>query len=603
MQNYPADYFTPQVDNRFGTSVNKYVYFRQNFLAPTAEQRNITSKVLVNPHFNKKVFVNPNYRPANTHVPVVTGEYMPVISNKIHINPKIHTVTPPAPATRKILVNPKVLRNIPVVQQENPLSVRPVERRLQLEQCKGHVKVSQVASQKLASPAANKRIRRLSIHSKFKIVRSQSRSKENEELRKLGLEAKIKLSSLKKYHTANKFKLDNRKNNTPLTAKRSKDSKKKYDSLKKFHIQSKFKLDNRKSKSPVISKRAKFVFVNKCPSTSDIAKTIPVKMNKRWRRSSLNLLNISGIMYKNSTHSLRRTSPPKPKKNIFKIQEKSICKSKYKLVKRISNSKKSSTEEKKSSLKGIRRSLALKKPISNEKLRKCNIPCIYYQRFGKCKRKDMGKCNRKHDPDQIALCTKFLQGACIDDNCLLSHNVSSEKMPTCKFYLEGSCSKDQCPYTHVRISPKADICRDFLEGFCKKALECDKRHQFLCPDYEKKGCSKPRCPYPHGKMVRKYSVFNKHKFAKKSSDKIEEKPHEKPTELEPIKTKEVAKLSKTETARYYLDKNNINEGGNSVEIKRCVFPVCNETVCDQEIPFKSRPKLGKLPSFIAFEDT
>lgn len=66
---------------------------------------------------------------------------------------------------------------------------------------------------------------------------------------------------------------------------------------------------------------------------------------------------------------------------------------------------------------------------------------------------------------------RFLQGACIDTKCSLSHNVSAEKMPTCKFYLEGACSKDSCPYLHVRISPKADICKDFLEGFCKKASE------------------------------------------------------------------------------------------------------------------------------------
>lgn len=99
-----------------------------------------------------------------------------------------------------------------------------------------------------------------------------------------------------------------------------------------------------------------------------------------------------------------------------------------------------------------------------------------------------------HNPDQIVLCIRsedtpkrcfvvilisaifwfffrFLQGACHNKHCLLSHKVSHEKMPTCKFYLEGLCSKDGCPYLHVKINPKADICRDFVEGFCKKGAE------------------------------------------------------------------------------------------------------------------------------------
>lgn len=44
--------------------------------------------------------------------------------------------------------------------------------------------------------------------------------------------------------------------------------------------------------------------------------------------------------------------------------------------------------------------------IAPKKLRKCNIPCPTYRRYGVCKRKDKGRCSRKHDPDQIALCTK-----------------------------------------------------------------------------------------------------------------------------------------------------------------------------------------------------
>lgn len=66
---------------------------------------------------------------------------------------------------------------------------------------------------------------------------------------------------------------------------------------------------------------------------------------------------------------------------------------------------------------------------------------------------------------------RFLQGACVNKTCLLSHNVSSEKMPTCKFFLEGMCSKEDCPYLHVKVNPKAEVCLDFLKGYCKKGKE------------------------------------------------------------------------------------------------------------------------------------
>lgn len=66
---------------------------------------------------------------------------------------------------------------------------------------------------------------------------------------------------------------------------------------------------------------------------------------------------------------------------------------------------------------------------------------------------------------------RFLQGACTNTKCLLSHNVSAEKMATCMFFLEGICFKDDCPYPHVKVNAKEEICRDFMEGFCKKATE------------------------------------------------------------------------------------------------------------------------------------
>lgn len=129
----------------------------------------------------------------------------------------------------------------------------------------------------------------------------------------------------------------------------------------------------------------------------------------------------------------------------------------------------------------------------SNKLQKCNIPCLFYRKFGRCRGKDRGTCNKIHNPNQIIICprysqnegyvlpisaiinvhfcSRFLQGACVNKTCLLSHNVSEEKMPTCKFFLDGMCTKEDCPYLHVKINAKADICQDFLQGFCRKARE------------------------------------------------------------------------------------------------------------------------------------
>ena len=58
---------------------------------------------------------------------------------------------------------------------------------------------------------------------------------------------------------------------------------------------------------------------------------------------------------------------------------------------------------------------------------------MFFNKFGKCKKKEDGVCPYIHDPEKVAVCRKFLQGNCFKDNCLLSHKVAPEKMPNCKF--------------------------------------------------------------------------------------------------------------------------------------------------------------------------
>jgi len=102
--------------------------------------------------------------------------------------------------------------------------------------------------------------------------------------------------------------------------------------------------------------------------------------------------------------------------------------------------------------------------------------CMFYNKFGKCKKKEDGVCPYIHDPEKIAVCRKFLQQKCEKPNCLLSHKVAPEKMPTCKFFLEGMCTRDPCPYRHVKVNDAAEVCPDYLKGFCPLDEKCLKKH-------------------------------------------------------------------------------------------------------------------------------
>uniref|UniRef100_A0A1Q3F3X1 C3H1-type domain-containing protein n=1 Tax=Culex tarsalis TaxID=7177 RepID=A0A1Q3F3X1_CULTA len=147
-------------------------------------------------------------------------------------------------------------------------------------------------------------------------------------------------------------------------------------------------------------------------------------------------------------------------------------------------------------------SLAKHKSIQvlTNKLRKCNIPCQIYRRLGKCSAQLKGKCPRLHDPKHVVICPRFLKGECtLADRCLLSHDVSLEKMPVCRFFLEGRCVKNDCPYLHKKVSETERICEDFLRGYCPLAAMCQRRHEFVCPEFDRLGvCDRSKCPYPHG---------------------------------------------------------------------------------------------------------
>ncbi|KAL1022727.1 hypothetical protein UPYG_G00031550 [Umbra pygmaea] len=113
--------------------------------------------------------------------------------------------------------------------------------------------------------------------------------------------------------------------------------------------------------------------------------------------------------------------------------------------------------------------------------------CMYYNRFGKCNRGNT--CPYIHDPDKVAVCTRFLRGTCkqTDGTCPFSHKVAKEKMPVCSYFLRGICNNSSCPYSHVYVSRKAAVCQDFIRGYCPQGEKCKKKHTLVCPDFSSNG--------------------------------------------------------------------------------------------------------------------
>ncbi|KAG0613932.1 hypothetical protein M758_6G139000 [Ceratodon purpureus] len=121
-------------------------------------------------------------------------------------------------------------------------------------------------------------------------------------------------------------------------------------------------------------------------------------------------------------------------------------------------------------LKTVARVVASEKfrwSLRNARLRRAKKQsyCVYYTRFGVCKRGD-GKCLYIHDPEKVAVCTKFLRGSCSDSACRLTHKIIPERMSDCSYFLEGLCTNESCPYRHVNVNKEAPICEAFLQGYC-----------------------------------------------------------------------------------------------------------------------------------------
>ncbi|XP_049267069.1 zinc finger CCCH domain-containing protein 3 [Rhipicephalus sanguineus] len=125
---------------------------------------------------------------------------------------------------------------------------------------------------------------------------------------------------------------------------------------------------------------------------------------------------------------------------------------------------------------------------SSQKLKQKSY-CMFFNRFGRCNKGD--KCAYIHDPEKVAVCTRFLRGTCRVSDCPFSHKIAPEKMPVCSFFLKGRCTNDPCPYRHVKVSSKAAVCKDFaVRGYCADGIKCKKQHILICPEY----ATNKKCP-------------------------------------------------------------------------------------------------------------
>lgn len=169
--------------------------------------------------------------------------------------------------------------------------------------------------------------------------------------------------------------------------------------------------------------------------------------------------------------------------------------------------------------RAVQRSLAIIRHARQKKPPKQY--CMYYNRFGKCNRGN--SCPYIHDPDKVAVCTRFLRGTCkqADGSCPFSHKVAKEKMPVCSYFLKGICNNSECPYSHVYVSRKAEVCRDFIRGYCPEGEKCKKKHTLVCPDFSQTGsCPRgSRCKLQHRQPAKRGAPGSSGAAAKRARTK------------------------------------------------------------------------------------
>lgn len=219
-------------------------------------------------------------------------------STKIHINPNAKNIQIP-----KVHINPK-FTNVATSLLSNTLNK---VRTTPLTEVTANVpanklnKVVVLTKTKLIrtphdSSNPKKPKRRHSVKSKYKIIKTSLSPKKNS----------VIVNNISK--AKNRYKLDNRR---------------------------------RKSLSTTSKHQKKYVYVNKLVSASDLAKSRIIRSVSPLK-SSRSLININGIVYRNSGNSLRRSTGPCTKETVCRraiantkiLHRKSVCETKHKIIKK-----------------------------------------------------------------------------------------------------------------------------------------------------------------------------------------------------------------------------------------------------------------------------
>lgn len=546
---------------------------------------------------SRTVFINPNFKTTT------------------HINPNFIIKKP----STTIHVNPNFIDKIKETQ-DNQNAVKPQIQSLPME-TKPLAKIIEKSKTKLVRVAQNNTI--VPGITKKTISTCSVRSP----LIKIGLRKLIRAST----SVPSKLSITNKlASNLSTTAKYKIDRRIRTKSLngvkKKKPFVSQFALnrgnESLSSKKLLITTKKILNNASKPQSKLSFAKN---SVNKK-----LELLSINGVLYKSTRNKLQRSDSTVPNKQfpskistgervLFVRGNKFVLdKSGLKLTKvPVENKFPDRTKLARIDLGGLtyiaksnniyirtdihktrnHLSVAKQKSINvlSNRLVKSNLPCQIFRKLGKCAGFDRRKCPKLHEKIHVDICAKFLKGECINKNCLLSHNVSLSKMPVCKFFLQGCCVREDCPYLHKKLSQKAEICLDFLKGFCSLADKCDKRHEFLCPDFESKGkCEKVKCIY-----CRKKSKFNKIPTKIDKNTKVGNNLDLKNqiSEKDKVLVEKASGLS-----RYFIDEINTLNSNKNIIIGETIKYISDESEEDSEEIvenlFPRRPKLGDLPAFI-----
>ncbi|XP_035509444.1 zinc finger CCCH domain-containing protein 3 [Morone saxatilis] len=176
--------------------------------------------------------------------------------------------------------------------------------------------------------------------------------------------------------------------------------------------------------------------------------------------------------------------------------------------------------------RAVQRSLAIIRHARQKKQPKQY--CMYYNRFGKCNRGN--SCPYIHDPDKVAVCTRFLRGTCkqADGTCPFSHKVAKEKvhmhtythihpayvLDNIVFYgfsLQSLGLGTVCGYkmTHYWGQSSWILLQVKHVGLCLylpvSNHQCKKKHTLVCPDFSKTGsCPRGvRCKLQHRQRAKR----------------------------------------------------------------------------------------------------